>query len=165
VNQLLQLFVHGAHAFQQFQKHREQSQARQRAHGLSHFAGIIHDACEKAGFSVRSVNPDAVSFWYQGLPLTIVHEECEFVCYAGTGYTFNSAVPREVEELLERRNASLRYGLWGAPWLDEYYAVTLRVRIVPDNFDVELFREVTGFVTIERNRVMEILERAGYSRT
>jgi hypothetical protein len=166
VNQLLHLLVHGAsHAFQHYrhQQHEKKSETRHHAHRLSRFAGVICDLCEEAEFSIYEMESECVTFWYRQRQTVMADGGDAILCYASTPYRFYTGIPRDLEEFLERRNASLQYGVWVVPHVpDGYNVLLLRVPIIPEGFNLDVFKSATEYSFRERAEVEAILARAGY---
>jgi hypothetical protein len=112
------------------------------------------------------MQPECVAYSFRGRGICIADGGESIVCLAATPYRFYAGVPQELEEFLERRNSSLKYGCWGLPNFDgEHNTLMFRVTIAPNVFDLDLFMTVTEYASCERDEVEAMLERAGYSRS
>lgn len=164
-HKLLHMALHTAgHAIHQYshKQHQRAEAERERAHRLSGFAGSVYDACNEAGFEVVNLEPLFAAYLFRGRVVCLGCDEDGYGCYAPTQFKFYSRVPHEVAQFLENRSASLKYGAWRIPRVENHYSVMFRVAVEPAAMDDELFRFATEYAFSERAEVEEILFRAGY---
>ena len=154
----------GAHAIghMMHEHHKQQESRREHYEGMSPFASFIYTACKELGYSFERIDPSYALFTVKRRYLESTLENDEFRVSAGSQFYFSSRPPAVLDQILEIRNSSLKYGFWKIVHLKSQYVLIYFIKVDRDHVNSGTFQTACNYAVEEVNDFEAVLQRQGF---